>query len=341
MSNLPLLLVLFAVQILVASCQSALEPIPIDPLVVLKSKPAKEVMFVASPDHQRNPTGMTHYDVQLLDTTLAAIDASQDSQLMVQLVSLVGQQRYAWQANLLLYVLTNRNAVCLKAYAPSRHDEWLVEKQQEAAYYWKYYLEANLHPVERPKLILLDTSLSHRHWLVYQYEDGCLQVEVEKGGTIFRDSLNYDFFTEVTLAEGNRQMIHNRNGQGTRTNAHFFNDTTLVLSLTNWMHRVEYCYVRTTATGLLMTKVPVNRSTLPGILEEDQLIIPKNAEYLNDSTYVRYFYAYSFAHNALSKEHLVEEKKYSILDSKNHPLYYEYGDQSLLALLHHCKQHER
>lgn len=299
----------------------------------VKSKQPSEVAIEVKPDFEKKikVDGMTHYELFLKDSIGRELNLGKDSSLIEELLVLLQQEQYAWQANIILYLLTKQNAVKLKKYAPNQHKKWLRERQKTALQYWQYYIEKKLFNIENPHLTLVDTSINTYQWKVNYYSDGWLKIEIKEGGESYKDSLEYDFFSEEMLINGHQHLIQEQEGKIIEKNAHFINDSTLFLSLINLMNRVDYCYIKKEGKKIRLAKPAVSRSYLSGILNHNKLIIPRQQESLNDTVYVRYFYEYILNDNFLLEKE-PENKRYSILNKQKHPLFYKYDTQSLIDL---------
>ena len=57
-----------------------------------------------------------------------------------QLVTLMSEDQYSWQVNIMLYSITQMNAIELMTYRPNRVDAWTKEQKEKDISFWKSYL---------------------------------------------------------------------------------------------------------------------------------------------------------------------------------------------------------
>lgn len=82
------------------------------------------------------------YYVIIEDTTIQQFCDSENSQKYISaLIKLLDNDKYVWQANIMLYSITKINAIELQVYTPNNIQNWIKNQKQKDINFWKEYLK--------------------------------------------------------------------------------------------------------------------------------------------------------------------------------------------------------
>lgn len=79
------------------------------------------------------------YELFIQNSELQKYLELKDTSLIPYLLELLLNDEFAWEANLLLYALTNQNAINMASYSPDKKELWLLERKELDRKYWKTF----------------------------------------------------------------------------------------------------------------------------------------------------------------------------------------------------------
>ena len=91
-------------------------------------------------DSSANGWEITYY-VFVNDTIIQEFCFRPDAKKYIpELVALMNEDQYSWQVNIMLYSITQMNAIELMSYRPNQVDAWIREQKDKDISFWKSYL---------------------------------------------------------------------------------------------------------------------------------------------------------------------------------------------------------